>query len=229
MQTKGILWNKITRAQQIQDARRRRVSNRAIPRLAVRQPEECEAGLSEVYLILSHVQPDRPIENSLENAWVRKVLERLSDHNPYRPNDGDFFKLLKILDLVTDERRPTNLLRTFWKTPSSVKEQASKLPDRVVPKWVERAEKVPLERRSGGPFEIYVGNLQYDVSEREVFHTFSTFGTVIDVKIPVDFTTRKGRGFGFVEMAKREDAERAIREAQGRKIQGRGVVVNWKR
>ncbi len=72
---------------------------------------------------------------------------------------------------------------------------------------------------------IYVGNLSYQASEEELRNTFSEFGEVASVKIIKDKFSGESRGFGFVEMAKREDAEKAIAQLDGKDLKGRILRV----
>lgn len=73
---------------------------------------------------------------------------------------------------------------------------------------------------------IYVGNLSYDVNDRELERAFAAFGTIKSVKIVSDMATGRSRGFGFVEFESREDGERAIAELNGKELGGRALVVN---
>ena len=73
---------------------------------------------------------------------------------------------------------------------------------------------------------IYVGNLSYDVGDRELEKAFSEFGAIKSVKIVSDMATGRSRGFGFVEFESREDGERAIAELNGKELSGRALVVN---
>ncbi|MDI6773999.1 MAG: RNA-binding protein [Verrucomicrobiota bacterium] len=74
--------------------------------------------------------------------------------------------------------------------------------------------------------ELYVGNLSYDVSEKELFKTFKAYGSVASARVISNRFTGKSRGFGFVEMDNREEAETAIRAMNGKDICGRKIVVN---
>ena len=73
---------------------------------------------------------------------------------------------------------------------------------------------------------IYVGNLSRDVSEAELKEAFQAFGEIQSCNIIKDKFTGESRGFGFVEMPNKEEAEKAIAEMNGKDIKGRNLTVN---
>lgn len=73
---------------------------------------------------------------------------------------------------------------------------------------------------------IYVGNLSYNTTEGELRDAFSSFGEVTSVAIISDKFTGRSKGFGFVEMADKEAATKAIGSLDGSEIKGRQVKVN---
>jgi RNA recognition motif-containing protein len=73
---------------------------------------------------------------------------------------------------------------------------------------------------------IYVGNLSYDVSEEELQKSFEAFGHVESTKIVVDMYTGRSKGFGFVEMPNREEANSAIDGMNGQELKGRALRVS---
>lgn len=76
------------------------------------------------------------------------------------------------------------------------------------------------------PVKLYVGNLSYEVTESELNELFSPFGTVESVKIITDRLTGNSKGFGFVEMSSRQEAQQAINELNGKTVRNRAIVVN---
>ena len=72
---------------------------------------------------------------------------------------------------------------------------------------------------------IYVGNLPFGATEGEVRALFEEFGTVESVRMISDRETGRPRGFGFVEMSP-EEADRAIRELDGKDFGGRSLRIN---
>jgi RNA recognition motif-containing protein len=73
---------------------------------------------------------------------------------------------------------------------------------------------------------IYVGNLPRNVSESELKETFQTYGEVATASIIKDKYSGESRGFGFVEMPNREEAEKAIAALNGQELKGRPLTVN---
>ena len=73
---------------------------------------------------------------------------------------------------------------------------------------------------------IYVGNLSYQMSEQELRDAFAAYGDVTSAKILTDRETGRSRGFGFVEMASKEEGEAAMNELNGKEHNSRALVVN---
>ncbi|TRZ93431.1 MAG: RNA-binding protein [Dehalococcoidia bacterium] len=77
--------------------------------------------------------------------------------------------------------------------------------------------------------KIYVGNLSFDVTEDEITAEFGTYGKVESVAIPSDKFNGRPRGFAFVEMASKSEAEAAIAGLNGKTLRERTIVVNESR
>lgn len=73
---------------------------------------------------------------------------------------------------------------------------------------------------------IYVGNLDFNVTEDELRQAFSSYGQVDNVTILKDRDTGQPRGFGFVEMANDEEADKAINGMNGAQLGSRAINVN---
>jgi RNA recognition motif-containing protein len=73
---------------------------------------------------------------------------------------------------------------------------------------------------------IYVGNLSFNTSERELEAAFAAYGEVASARIATDRDTNRPRGFGFVEMPSQAEAEAAIAGLNGKELQGRTLTVN---
>ena len=73
---------------------------------------------------------------------------------------------------------------------------------------------------------IFVGNLSFHTTEQNLRALFDQFGTVDRVSLVTDRETGKARGFGFVEMAQKAEAENAIASLNGRELDGRAINVN---
>ena len=77
--------------------------------------------------------------------------------------------------------------------------------------------------------ELYVGNLSYDVNDKELRRAFDKHGTVRDVRIIENRFNGKSKGFAFVDMADESDARAAIKALNGQELDGRKMVVNFAR
>ena len=73
---------------------------------------------------------------------------------------------------------------------------------------------------------IYVGNLSYDVTEEELQQEFLAYGEVTSVSILTDKFSGRPKGFGFVEMTSKSEAEAAITGLNGKTLKERTIVVN---
>ncbi len=73
---------------------------------------------------------------------------------------------------------------------------------------------------------IYIGNLSREVTEDDLREAFEAFGQVSSAAIIKDKFTSESRGFGFVEMPAKEEADSAIAGLNGKEIKGRSVNVN---
>jgi len=73
---------------------------------------------------------------------------------------------------------------------------------------------------------IYVGNLSRDVVESDLKEAFQVFGEITTCNIIKDKFTSESRGFGFVEMPNKEEADKAIAGMNGKDLKGRNLTVN---
>jgi len=73
---------------------------------------------------------------------------------------------------------------------------------------------------------IYVGNLSSEATEDDLRQAFEAFGQVESVNIIKDKFSGESRGFGFVEMPSKSEAQKAIDEMNGKDLMGRAVNVN---
>ena len=74
--------------------------------------------------------------------------------------------------------------------------------------------------------QIYVGSLPYEVTEEDLREEFGAFGEVASVNIITDKLSGRPKGFGFVEMASKSEAEAAIACLNGKTLKERTIVVN---
>jgi RNA recognition motif-containing protein len=73
---------------------------------------------------------------------------------------------------------------------------------------------------------LYIGNLSYDAMETDLRAIFEEVGSVTACDIMIDRNTGQSKGFAFVEMASKEDADKAIEAHNGKDFQGRPLTVN---
>jgi cold-inducible RNA-binding protein len=74
--------------------------------------------------------------------------------------------------------------------------------------------------------KLYVGNLSYQMTEDSLKDIFSPIGEVLSAKIITDAATGRSKGFGFVEMASDEDANKAIADLNGTNVMDRAINVS---
>ena len=73
---------------------------------------------------------------------------------------------------------------------------------------------------------LYVGNLSRDVNEQDLRDVFQPFGQIDEVSIVKDRMNDVPKGFAFVEMPEKAQAEAAIAGLQGKELKGRTMDVN---
>jgi RNA recognition motif-containing protein len=73
---------------------------------------------------------------------------------------------------------------------------------------------------------IYVGNLSHETTEENLKEAFEVFGEVSTVKVIKDNYTGRSKGFGFVEMPAKVEAQAAIEGLNGKDLKGRSLNVN---
>jgi RNA recognition motif-containing protein len=74
--------------------------------------------------------------------------------------------------------------------------------------------------------KLYVGNLSFQTSSNDLQELFAQAGTVESANVVEDRDTGRSRGFGFVEMASKEEGQAAIQQFNGRDLNGRNLTVN---
>lgn len=78
----------------------------------------------------------------------------------------------------------------------------------------------------GNFVEIYVGNLNYDMTDQQLYNEFKKFGVVKSARIITQRSSKKSKGYGFVEMPHRSEAVEAIKALNNKEIMGRKLHVN---
>ena len=74
--------------------------------------------------------------------------------------------------------------------------------------------------------DIYVGNLPYSTTDDDLKSLFAAHGEVASARVVIDRATGQSKGFGFVEMTDRTQAQQAIEALNGYDIEGRKLRVN---
>ena len=74
--------------------------------------------------------------------------------------------------------------------------------------------------------KLFVGNLDFKVTENDLQDSFASHGTVLEANIVNDRATGRPRGFGFVTMSTPEEAQKAIDALNGKEMGGRTVNVS---
>lgn len=77
--------------------------------------------------------------------------------------------------------------------------------------------------------KLYVGGLAYSVSDKQLEDLFAEIGKVTSATVIKDRDSGQSKGFGFVEMSENEDAQKAIKDLNGKEVGGRSIVVNQAR
>ncbi|CAH9078941.1 unnamed protein product [Cuscuta epithymum] len=70
--------------------------------------------------------------------------------------------------------------------------------------------------RRGIASKLFVGGISFYTTEKVLSEAFSQFGQVIEAKIVTNRTSEKSKGFGFVTYASQDEADRALREMNGK-------------
>ncbi|MCX7617807.1 RNA-binding protein [Tepidiforma sp.] len=74
--------------------------------------------------------------------------------------------------------------------------------------------------------KLYIGNLSYETTDSDLQAAFAAHGEVRSAQVVTDRETGRSRGFGFVEMDDRGQAEAAISALNGSQLRGRTLIVN---
>lgn len=74
--------------------------------------------------------------------------------------------------------------------------------------------------------KLYVGNLNFAMTDEDLEQAFAEFGEIISATIVRDRVSGRSRGFGFVEFANADDARKAKEELNGKPVQGRALRID---
>ena len=109
---------------------------------------------------------------------------------------------------------------------------SAKKPAKKPAKQQKKGEEKPFEKRkphpapADGSVEIYVGNLSYDMTEDQLRETFAAYGKVNSARLIMNRFNGKSKGYGFVQMPDRAEAEKAIAALNDKEILGRTMRCN---
>ena len=96
----------------------------------------------------------------------------------------------------------------------------------------KKGEEKPFEKRkphpapADGSVEIYVGNLSHDMTEDQLRKEFEAYGKVNSARLITNRFNGKSKGYGFVQMPVREEAEKAVAALNDKDIMGRKMRCN---
>ena len=96
----------------------------------------------------------------------------------------------------------------------------------------KKAAEKPFEKRkphpapTDGSVEIYVGNLSYEMTEEQLRKEFEAYGKVNSARLITNRYNGKSKGFGFVQMPDRSEAEKAVAALNDKDILGRKMKCN---
>jgi RNA recognition motif-containing protein len=74
--------------------------------------------------------------------------------------------------------------------------------------------------------KLFVGNLSFNTTENDLQDAFAAHGTVTEANLMTDRATGRPRGFAFITMSTPEEAQNAISQMNGSKLDGRELTVN---
>ena len=112
------------------------------------------------------------------------------------------------------------------------KKKACKKDNKKPQNQQKKGEEKPFEKRkphpapADGSVEIYVGNLSYDMTEDQLRKEFEAYGKVNSARLITNKFNGKSKGFGFVQMPDRAEADKAIEALNEKEIMGRKMKCN---
>jgi len=90
----------------------------------------------------------------------------------------------------------------------------------------DETEKAIFQNKKENRANIYVGNLSPDVTEKDLKEAFEAFGEIASVSVIKDKFSGEPRGYGFVEMPSKDEAQSAIDGLNGTDLKGQSLKVN---
>lgn len=87
--------------------------------------------------------------------------------------------------------------------------------------------RLALIHSSGLNRKLFVGGLSFDTNEKVLRDAFLPYGEILEVRVIVNRTSGLSKGFGFVQFASESDAVNALKEMDGRSLDGRNIRVSF--
>lgn len=107
-------------------------------------------------------------------------------------------------------------------SPKKSAQRPAKKPAKGETQKFEKRHPAPAD----GSIEIYVGNLSYDLTEDQLRKEFEAYGKVNSARIITNRYTNRSKGFGFVHMPDRAEADAAVKALSDKDILGRKLKCN---
>ncbi|XP_030524435.1 glycine-rich RNA-binding protein 2, mitochondrial-like isoform X6 [Rhodamnia argentea] len=79
----------------------------------------------------------------------------------------------------------------------------------------------------GSCTKLFVGGLSYDTNEPVLKDAFNQFGDIVEVKVICDHVSGKSKGYGFVQFEREAAASTALKEMDGKSLDGRDIRVQY--
>jgi RNA recognition motif-containing protein len=73
--------------------------------------------------------------------------------------------------------------------------------------------------------KLFVGSLSWNVNDDQLKEAFSAAGTVVSANVITDRDSNRSKGFGFVEMSSDAEAAEAVKQLNGKELDGRAITV----
>ncbi len=150
-----------------------------------------------------------------------------------------FQKILKMLGLYTPpappkkknrngrERKPRREKLNIEGDQKVRKNEKSNAPkDKGAPPRKRRPKRTKVEPGSVKNGRLYIGNLSYDAAEHDLEELFKGVGTVRRVEVIYNRHTHRSKGYGFINMATADEAQRAIEVLHDQYYLGRRMTIN---
>ncbi|XP_010616640.1 RNA-binding motif protein, Y chromosome, family 1 member B-like, partial [Fukomys damarensis] len=78
---------------------------------------------------------------------------------------------------------------------------------------------------AGCPDKLFVGGLNQETNEKNLKAAFGSFGPIIDVVLIKNLETKQSRGFAFVTFERSADAKTALKDMNGKSLNGKTIKV----